>query len=121
MGEANGIPVFKVNPVMVLVLSLVTCGLYHIYWNIKVAEVFNAVAKREIISPTIGALSGCCLPLNIYFFYLCGQGLGDLGRAIGKEEELRGKATLLLVLGVFFPMVAAMIVQGHINELYPDA
>ncbi len=121
MAERRDIPVFKNNPVMVLILSILTCGLYHIYWNIKAAQVLNAVAGREVIAPMVGALSGCCLPINIYFFYLCGHALGDLGRAIGKEEELRGKSTLLLVLGVFFPMVAAMIVQGHINELYPDA
>jgi hypothetical protein len=121
MGERGDIPVFKHSPVAVLLLSIVTCGLYHIYWNIKIAEVLNAVAKREAVSPTVAALSGCCLPLNIYFFYLCGDALGDLGRVIGKEDQLRGKATLLLLLGVLFPMVAAMIVQGHVNELYPDS
>ena len=121
MTERGDIPVFRNNPVMVLLLSILTCGVYHIYWNIKVAEVFNAVGKREVISPTMAALSGCCLPVNIYFYYLCGHALADLGRAIGKEEQLRGKATMLLILGILFPMVAAMIVQGHINELYPDA
>jgi hypothetical protein len=27
---------------------------------------------------------------------------------------------LLLILGIFVPMVSAMIVQGHINELYDN-
>ena len=59
--------------------------------------------------------------MGIYFFYLCGLSMGPLGRLIGKEEELKGKSTLLLLLGIFFPAVAALIIQGHINELYPDA
>lgn len=118
MSTRSDIPVFKNDPIIVLVLGIVTCGLYLIYWNMKVAEVLNAVAKREVISPTIAIISGCCVPVNIYFYYLCGQALGDLGKAIGKEEELKNKSTLLLILGILFPMVAAMIVQGHVNELY---
>lgn len=112
------IPVFQNNPVMILVYELITCGLYGIYWNKKVAEVMNAVAGREVISPTIALVSGCCAPVNIYFYYLCSQCLGDLGKRIGKEEELKSKGTMLLVLGILFMPVAAMILQGHINELY---
>ena len=33
----ESIPVFKVDPIMVLVFGFLTCGLYLIYWNIKVA------------------------------------------------------------------------------------
>ena len=66
----NNIPVFKVDPIMVLLFSFLTCGLYLIYWNIKVAEVFNAVAEREVISQPIAIFAGCCMPVNIYFYYL---------------------------------------------------
>lgn len=116
--EGGDIPVFKVDPIMVIVFSFLTCGLYLIYWNMKAAEVINAVSKREVISPAIAVIAGCCLPVHGYFYYLAGQSLGDIGKRIGKEEELKGKATLLLALGIFFPMIAAMILQGHINELY---
>lgn len=47
------IPQFKNDPVIVLVLSLLTCGLYLIYWNIKAAQVLNAAAEKEIISQPI--------------------------------------------------------------------
>lgn len=121
MSTRDDIPVFKNDPIIVLLLGLVTCGLYLIYWNMKAAEVLNAVSKREIISPAIAVISGCCLPVNIYFYYLCGEALEDLGMVIGKPEELKGKAVLLMVLALIgFPMVSAMIVQGHINALYPE-
>jgi uncharacterized protein DUF4234 len=116
--ENKQIPVFKNDPIIVLILGIVTCGLYLIYWNLKVAEVLNKVTDKELISPPVAVLSGCCMPVNIYFYYLAGQALGDLGKFIGKEEELKGKATLILILGILFPMVSAMIVQGHINEMY---
>jgi len=113
----NPIPVFKVDPVIVLILGFITCGLYLIYWNIKVAEVLNAVAEREVISMAVAVFAGCCYPVNIYFFYLAGKdGLPQVYQRIGYPQK--DDSTLLLVLGFFFPMAAAMIVQNDINKLY---
>ncbi|WP_026707856.1 DUF4234 domain-containing protein [Flavobacterium frigidarium] len=113
----NQIPVFKVDPIMVLILGFITCGLYHIYWNMKVAEVLNAVAGREVISAPIAIFSGCCFPINIYFFYLAGkEGLPQVYKRIGYPQK--DDSTLLIVLGLLFPMAAAMIVQNDINKLY---
>lgn len=121
MSTQSEIPVFKTDPIVVLVLGLVTCGLYLVYWNMKAAEVLNAVSNREVVSPAIAAIGGipCCMPVTVYFFYLCGEGLESLGRVLGRGNELKDKAVLLMVLAAIgFPMVSAMIVQGHINELY---
>jgi hypothetical protein len=113
----NPIPVFKVDPILVLVLGFLTCGLYLIYWNIKIAEVLNAVAEREVISQPIAIFAGCCFPINIYFFYLAGKdALPQVYKRIGYPQK--DDSTLLIVLGFFFPMAAAMIVQNDINKLY---
>lgn len=115
--QNNPIPVFKVDPVVVLILGFITCGLYHIYWNIKVAEVLNAVTGREVISSPIAVFAGCCFPINVYFYYLAGQeGLPEVYKIIGYPQK--DDSTLLIVLGLFFPMAAAMIVQNDINKLY---
>lgn len=115
--SGNPIPVFKVDPVLVLILGIITCGLYHIYWNIKVAEVLNAVTKREVISSPIAIFAGCCFPINIYFFYLAAkEGLPEVYKRIGYTQK--DDSTLLIVLGFLFPMAAAMIVQNDINKLY---
>jgi hypothetical protein len=114
---SSTIPTFKNEPVLVLVLSIITCGLYLIYWNIKVAEVLNAAAEKEIISQPIAIFSGCCMPVNIYFYYLAGkEGLPKVYEKTG--ESNKDQSTLLIILGFLFPMVAAMIVQGDINKLY---
>ena len=111
------IPVFKVDPIIVLILGFITCGLYLIYWNIKIAEVLNAVSEREVISSPIAVFAGCCYPVNVYFFYLAGKdGLPQVYKRIGYPQK--DDSMLLLVLGLFFPMVAAMIVQNDINKLY---
>jgi hypothetical protein len=113
----NPIPVFKVDPIIVLILGFLTCGLYLIYWNIKVAEVLNAVAEREVISQPIAIFAGCCFPVNIYFFYLAGKdALPQVYKRIGYPQK--DDSTLLIILGFFFPMAAAMIVQNDINKLY---
>jgi len=111
------IPQFKNDPIVVLLLGIVTCGLYLIYWNIKVSQVINAVAEREVISQPIAIFAGCCLPVNLYFYYLAGkEGLPKIYEKTG--EAGKDQSTLLLILGFLFPMVAAMIVQGDINKLY---
>jgi len=113
----NPIPEFKVDPIMVLIFSLLTCGLYLIYWNIKAAEVFNAVCEREVISQPVAIFAGCCTPVNIYFYYLAGK--EALPKVYQRTGELqKDQSTLLIVLGFFFPFAAAMIVQSDINRLY---
>ncbi|MGZ9677340.1 DUF4234 domain-containing protein [Flavobacterium sp. GNP001] len=113
----KSIPVFKVDPLLVLILGFLTCGLYLIYWNIKVAEVFNAVSERQVISQPVAIFAGCCYPVNIYFFYLAGRdALPDVYTHAGVPQK--DDTVLLLVLGFFFPMIAAMKVQNDINKLY---
>ncbi len=111
------IPYFKNDPLIVLLLGFFTCGLYLIYWNLKMAEVINAVVEREAISPLIAIFSGCCFPINLYFYYLVGQNLDVIGRKVN-NPTLQDKSVLLLVLGFFAPMVSAMVIQGEINKLY---
>jgi hypothetical protein len=114
---STNIPYFRNDPMTVLILGFFTCGLYLIYWNIKAAQVINAVAEREVISQPIAIFAGCCLPVNLYFYYLAGrEGLAKIYERTGQPQK--DQATLLMVLGFLFPMVAAMIVQGDINKLY---
>ena len=108
---------FKVDPIIVLLLGIITCGLYLIYWNIQVAKVINSVTKKEVISQPIAIFSGCCMPVNVYFFYLVGKdGLPKIYEKTGEKDK--DQSILLIVMGLIFPMVAAMIVQGDINKLY---
>ena len=117
MTQDRPIPVFKNDPILVLILGFITCGLYYIYWNIKMAEVINAVTGRQTISTVIAVIAGCCMPVNLYYYYLCGEALPEIGKRLNKPE-LKDKSTLLVILGFFIAPVAAMIVQGHVNELY---
>jgi hypothetical protein len=117
MANDSTLPLFKNDPIVVLLLGIITCGLYLIYWNIKAAEVLNAASGREVISQPIAIFAGCCFPVNMYFYYLAGKEC--LPRIHERTGELqKDQGTLLMILGLLFPMVAAMIVQGDINKLY---
>ena len=114
---SSTIPRFYNDPIVVLILGVITCGLYLIYWNIKAAQVMNAVAEREVISQPVAIFAGCCLPVNLYFYYLAGkEGLPKIYETVGQPGK--DQSILLMILGFLFPMVAAMIVQGDINKLY---
>ncbi|MDY0239641.1 MAG: DUF4234 domain-containing protein [Bacteroidales bacterium] len=113
----DNIPEFRREPFVVLLLGFITCGLYLIYWNLQAAKVFNAVAGREILSSVVAVFAGCIWPVNMYFFFVVGRdGLPALDERIGTPP--RDQSILLMLLGFFFPMVAAMIVQSEINKLY---
>ena len=40
----DNIPKFHREPIVVLLLGFITCGLYLIYWNLQATKVFNALA-----------------------------------------------------------------------------
>jgi hypothetical protein len=110
------IPYFKVDPIVVLLLGFFTCGLYLIYWNVKIAEVINAANQKEVISPLIAIVTGCC-GLSLFFYWLVGRdGLPKVYELTNQPQK--DDSVLLLVLGFFFPMITAMIVQTEINKLY---
>jgi hypothetical protein len=111
------IPIFKNEPIVVLLLGFITCGFYYIYWNIKVAEVFNNITGKELINPIISVLAGLCMPVHVYYYYLVGQGL-DITADMINRPDLKNKGVLLMILGFVLAPVAAMIVQGHLNEIY---
>lgn len=117
---SQNIPQFKNDPIFVLIVGLLTCGLYLIYWNIKMSQVLNAVAGKEVISQPVAIFAGLCSPANLYFYYLAGKdALPKVYEKVG--ETGKDQSTLLLVLGFIFPIVAAMIVQGEVNKLYTSA
>jgi len=102
------VPVFKNSPAVVLLLGLVTLGLYMLYWCPKAAAVINAVTKGKQIGSVMAVLAGiaCCTPALIKFYWRAGVAL-DLSRG-------------LMVVLAFFPPIAAAVVQSNINRLYEE-
>jgi hypothetical protein len=67
------------DPVMVIVLSIVTCGVYYFYWLYTVMNDINKAAGREIINPgTFILLSIFCAPMVYYVFYTVDKNLAEV-------------------------------------------
>lgn len=111
------IPYFKNDPIVVLILGFFTCGLYLLYWNYKMAKVINTMLEREAVSEVAAIVGGCCFPLNLLFYYQIGQAMPEIGRR-ANLPDFEDKSTMFLILGFFFPMITAMIVQSDINRVY---
>jgi hypothetical protein len=117
MAEST-VPSLRLEPVQVLLFGLLSCGLYFLWWNARVAEVLNAAAGRELVSPPLASLAALCGPLHLYFYYVVGENLPLLARDADGRAKAADRTTPLLVLGFLFTPVAAMIVQRHLNEYF---
>lgn len=106
----------RTEPLSVLLLGFVTCGIYNIFWCSRRAREINVFLSRQAISPTTAALSPCCPPVHAYVFYAFGQSIPDMQRSVGIEA--RDRSITYMLLGIFLSPVAAMIVQGELNRIW---
>ena len=117
-GSVEGIQTRSI--VKAIVLSLVTCGIYGIYWFVKLTNELNAMTNNQ--NDTSG---GMCLLLSIvtcgiYSFYWAYK-MGT------KKDSLEGNtsgssAILYLVLSIFgLGIVAYALIQDAMNKAIDKA
>ena len=95
----------KRNPVLVVILILITVGLYGIYWIVKTKEEINSVGG-EI--PTAWLL---IFPFaNLYFLFRYVEGFSNYVR---KDEN----PILWFVLWMFVPIIPVVLVQMDLNRI----
>jgi len=104
------------EPIMVLILTFVTCGIYGIFWMFKTVAEINSYLGREVVSTLLLILGICCAPVNIYNIYLMAKAMPEMQGRVGlpaKDDTL-----LLVLLMIVFPLVVPMIVQGELNKIW---
>lgn len=107
------------NPGLVLVLTIVTCGIYMLYWLYVVSNELKAYLQKDDINPGLDLLlSILCAPYIIYWFYKYGK--------LTYEAELRAavpapsdNAMLYLILAIFgFSFVSVLLMQDRLNGVW---
>ena len=103
----------KKDPIIVVVLSLVTCGIYHLIWAWNVS---NALEKE------VGAAQFPPI-LQVLFPFLLGLSADD---ALNKIREKKGQPTVdnkmvYLLLGLFFYPALDFMIQTEINKFVDEA
>ena len=103
---------------MCIVLSLITCGLYSIYWFICLTEDANAVAETEGTSGGMAFVLTLvtCGIYSFYWMYKQGEKLDQAKNAQGVNSSNSGILYLVLaVLGL--GIVSYALMQDSINKL----
>jgi hypothetical protein len=106
------------NPVTVLILIYVTCGIYGIIWMLAICEDINKGLGREefnAVKEILLTVVTCGL-WGIWFQWRLCQAVEELQRAWGVEPEM--EATILFVL--HFVYVGPMFVQKGLNNAWEN-
>ena len=108
----------KRSPALVVVFSVITCGIYFLYWIYKVSEETRFYNDDDSISPGLELLLCIlCAPYIIYWFYKYGNVIYN-AHTLEEITVPDDNAILYLLLAIFMPVIAAAIMQASLNKLW---
>lgn len=107
---------------MCIILSIITCGIYGLYWFVCLNDDINEVTGEPGTSGAMALLFSLvsCGIYSIYWAYKMGD---KLDRARARNQVPQGSLSILsLVLSIFgLGIVAWAIMQNEINHYVPAA
>lgn len=108
------------EPLQVLLLSIVTCGIYFLYWLYITSDELRVYLQDESINPGLELLlSIICAPYVVYWFYKFGK-LVERAQA-NSGEMVDDNSILYVILAIFgLSIVGAMIMQGQLNKVWKN-
>ena len=99
-----------------IVLCLFTFGIWYWIWIYRTTAYLNRTPNAEQYNPTSKLLLFIFVPFySIYWYYKHGGRIDALSRS--RRMNQSDMATMCLVLGVFIPIVACILMQDRINSL----
>lgn len=107
--------------ILYLLLTILTCGLFEIFWLYTTVSDINRMCQRrgirEVGDPIIVIVLTfvTCGIYSIYYFWKAGQALYRLSGGTRSDNSV-----LLAVLGIFISPAALAIIQDQINDLVED-
>lgn len=98
-----------------ILLLIFTFGIYYLIWIYKTTIYTNNCHNEEYRNPTNKLLLCIFVPFySIYWVYKTAQRIDKLAKQIGISSDI---ATISLILALFVPIVAPIIMQSKINEI----
>lgn len=100
-----------------IVLSIVTCGIYGIYWFICLANDVNTVSGTQDTDGILVFLLTLitCGIYGLYWAYQCGEKIDRVKQSRGIPASNGG--VLYLLLYIFGGIIAYALIQNEINQL----
>ncbi|ETP72505.1 hypothetical protein UYO_1434 [Lachnospiraceae bacterium JC7] len=115
------VQVNKRDIVISILLSIVTCGLFMLYWQYCIARDVNEITDhRDDTSAGLVLILSIvtCGIYKFYWLYRTGSKLDETFVKIGRQNQNR--AILFLLLSIFgMDLLVYSIVQSEINDLTP--
>lgn len=105
------------NIALCIIFSLITCGIYEIYWLICLANDVNTVSDVQDTSGIAVFLLTLvtCGIYGLYWAYKCGEKIDIAKQKRGIPASNGG--ILYLLLYIFGGIIAYAIIQNEINNL----
>ena len=118
--QPGGITFGQRNIAVAIILSIVTCGIYGIYWLIKVVDEINEAAGEPNGTSGIVVFLLSIVTCGIYMFYW----LYKAGEKLNTAKSMRGLPTdssagiIYLVLAIFgLSIVSYALIQSELNKI----
>ncbi len=101
------------NVITVLILSIITCGIYTLYWFYVTAEELNNEDSNDHLANYVVALLLSCVTCGIYGLYWNYKFYKKVDSVTGEDNCI-----INFVLSIFLTPLAGMaIAQSAINKL----
>ena len=98
-----------------IVLLLFTFGIWQLIWIYKTTDALNNLSKEPYRSPETQLLLCIFVPFYlIYWIYKSAQGIDFASKARGEDSDF---ATIAIILAIFIPLVAIILMQDKINHI----
>ncbi|MDP4121152.1 MAG: DUF4234 domain-containing protein [Bacillota bacterium] len=107
------------SPIMVLLLSLITCEIYMFFWIYTVSKEMKEYRNDTNINPTVELLLCIftCGIYTIYWYYKYSKMVYEAGQAL--NLQMSDNSIVCLILPIFgLSIVSALILQSSLNTLW---
>ena len=106
-------------PILIL-LSIITCGIYYIYWIYKTTDEIKNFMEMEDINPSLELILSIitCGVYTFYWYYKFGKILYlEMTKKAGMDSK-EDSTTLLVILNLFMYIIPAAIFQDKLNSIW---
>ena len=110
------------NIALDIVLSIITCGIYWLFWQARQIRALNYMLKEQRFSFLLWFLVSLitCFLFNIYYEYIMAQAIVEIQKKQGKTPS-NDLPVLSLVLSIFgLHIITDAIQQNEINKLFEN-
>ena len=110
-------PIQKRSIVSVILFTIITCGIYGLYWMYQVAKELQLATGKSQFSPAIILVLGLFVsPVGFVLLAMeCNDRLNDIRAAKGMPPA--DNMVLWVVLGILLPIVQVALIQNEINQV----